>query len=97
MTMKRTGGNAMQRTTLYLTEYVWRDFRVECMKREIAASIQVDSLLRKQLFEWQKENEKAEKEQCLLTEEHNRKARAQREAEWEAKRKATCNEGSRGE
>jgi hypothetical protein len=97
MTMKRTGVKAMQRTTLYISEHVWRDFRVGCMKRNIAASPQVELLMREQLVAWHKEDEETEKEQRLLTEEHNRKARAQREAEWKAKREATLNEVSEGD
>ena len=75
-------------TALYISEHVWRDFRVGCMKRNIAASPQVELLMRKQLVAWHKEDEETEKEQRLLTEEHNRKARAQRETEWKAKRES---------
>ena len=44
--------------------------------------------MRKKLVAWHKEDEETEKEQRLLTEEHNRKARAQRETEWKAKRES---------
>ena len=71
---------AMQKTTLYLDENVWRSFRMACLKRNMAASPEVELLMRKQLVVWHKEDEKAEEEGRCLVEQRNREQRAKREA-----------------